>query len=109
MKARTMRAALDWNSKEREALLDDEGNVKQSVVYSKRRKASVKKICYKKSEMKHTYPLLLRLLEVYLQKVAPPQIYVPESLARSAVGQLYITACVLYHLHAAMPTVTNSH
>ena len=81
MKARTMLAALDWNSKEREALLDDEGNVKESVVYSKRRKAWVKKIRYKKSEMKHTYPLLLRLLEVHLQKVALPPIYVPESLA----------------------------
>ena len=78
MKARLMLAALDWNSKSREAVRDEEGNIKRDMVYSKRRKMWVNKTRYRVVN-KHLEPLMDRVVKVAETGIKLPALHIPEN------------------------------
>ena len=75
---RMMLAALEWNSTERQPILDEDGQQKYKVVYSKRRKLWVKKACYKQKKSDYLCNLLSRILEVNRKGLALPSITKPD-------------------------------
>jgi hypothetical protein len=68
MKARLMLAAMDWNSQTRVELTDDSGNVRESLVWSKRRKQWVRRTRYYKTSMNHVESLINNVLEAKMHK-----------------------------------------
>ena len=92
MKARLMLATMDWNSQTREELLDDNGHVKDSQVWSKRRKQWVRRTRYAKTSMNYVPVLTRRVIEAMMQNEnLPPMeqpIDLPKYVAKIAKPQL---------------------
>ena len=63
MKARLYLAALDWNSQTKEECRDENDDVKESMVWSKRRGQWVKRVRYMRSSENHLAPLMKMILE----------------------------------------------
>ena len=77
MKARLFIAALDWNSQTREEAKDEQGNVKEKLVWSKRRGKWVKRIQYVSSSENHIGPLLQMIIECSQQGTKIPEMKKP--------------------------------
>ena len=80
MKARLMLAALDWNTQSREVVKDDDGNNKEKLVYSKRRKQWVLKCRYINRNMQHVPHVMQRALEAEIQGLSVPTMKRPKDL-----------------------------
>lgn len=91
MKARLMLAALDWNCKSRSAVTNEEGQIVQDLVYSKRRKMWVTRTRYDRRN-NHIESLMDRVVYVKENQVTLPPLRVPKTgisahVARTAKPQ----------------------
>ena len=82
MKARLYLAALDWNSQTRVEAKDEDGNVKENIVLSKRRNEWVKRVQYIKTSENHVAPLMNMVLECKQCGIDVPKMEKPASLPR---------------------------
>lgn len=77
MKARLMLAALDWNTKTRETVKDEQGNIIHDVVFSKRRKVWVSRVRYHRTSH-YLQPLMERVISVIQTGEVLPALQIPE-------------------------------
>ncbi len=66
MKTRLYIAALDWNTQTRTTARDNDGKIKEKLVYCKRNKQWVKRVQYKIKSGNHISPFLQKIMHCHL-------------------------------------------
>jgi hypothetical protein len=87
MKARLYLAALDWNSQTREVKRDCDGQVVESVVWSKKRKRWVKRVQYVKTSGNHVVPLMKKVIETKREGLVLPKMQQPKNLPKYVAAE----------------------
>ena len=82
MLARTLLAALHWNSRKRKVATTTTVDAVHDAVFSKRRKTWVLRQWYKCKLPAHVHPLMKRVMEVHRKKIQLDPIIVPDGMPK---------------------------